>query len=147
MDQVSVKWKSKFEAVKINSKLDICDKKDIRLFPLPCSCQNKWLSLRCKDVSGFFELIVLIGYVKWIFLLSIALSLNWAENWKLSLAHILLRFSSVRSNKFRQQVFKLGRREAFNFLIFHTICFNVAEKSVHISNRFFVCVCTFLLVD
>ena len=29
MDQVSVKWKSKFEAVKINSKLDICDKKDI----------------------------------------------------------------------------------------------------------------------
>ena len=27
MDQVSVKGKSKFEAVKINSKLDICDKK------------------------------------------------------------------------------------------------------------------------
>ena len=26
MDQVSVKWKSKFEAVKINSKLDIVDK-------------------------------------------------------------------------------------------------------------------------
>ena len=26
MDQVSVKWKSKFEAVKINSKLDMVDK-------------------------------------------------------------------------------------------------------------------------
>ena len=22
------------------------------LFPLPCSCQNKWLSLRCKDFYG-----------------------------------------------------------------------------------------------
>ena len=61
------------------------------------------------DFSRFFELIVL-GYVKWIFLLSIAVSLYWAENWKLSLALILFRFSSVRSNKFRQKVFKLGRR-------------------------------------
>ena len=51
------------------------------LFPLPCSYQNKWVSLRCKDFSGFFELIVL-GYVKWIFLLSITVSLYWAENWK-----------------------------------------------------------------
>ena len=32
------------------------------LFPLPRSCQDKWLSLRCKNFSGFFDLIVL-GYM------------------------------------------------------------------------------------
>ena len=48
--------------------------------------------------------------VKWVFLLSIAVSLYWAENWKLSPDLIFLRFASVRSNKFRQKVVKLGRR-------------------------------------
>ena len=115
------------------------------LFPLLCSCQNNWLSLRCKDFSGFFELIVL-RYVKWIFLLSITVSLYWAENWKLSLTLILLFFSSMCSNKFQQRVVNLGRRWTFNFLVFHTISFNVAEKSVHISRRLLVCVCTFLLI-
>ena len=70
-----------------------------------------------------------------------------AENWKLLLARTLLHFSYVRSKKFRQKVVKFGRRKAFNFLIFHTISFHVAEKSVYISSRVLVCVCTFLLVD
>ena len=87
-----------------------------RLFPLPCPCQNKWLSLRCKDFSGFFELIVL-GYVKWIFLLSIAVSLYWVENWKLSPVLILLLFSSVRSSKFRQHLWSsdAGKLSIFPF--------------------------------
>ena len=42
---------------------------------------------------------------------------------------------------------RLRCRKAFNFLIFHTNSFHVAENSVHISSRLLVCVCTFLLVD
>ena len=79
MDQVSVKGKSKFEAVKINSKLDICDKNGhplrLRRWPEQLAiCFLCRARVRTSDFSGFFELIVLIGYVTWIFLLSIALS-------------------------------------------------------------------------
>ena len=77
----------------------------------------------------------------------LSIAVYCAENWKLLLARILPRFSCVRSKRIRQKVVKLGRRKAFNFLIFHTISFHVAEKSVHMSNRLLVCVCTFLLVD
>ena len=48
----------------------------------------------------------------------------------------------VQAN-FDKKVVKFGRRYAFSFPIFHTISFNVAEKSVHISSRLLVCVCTF----
>ena len=45
---------------------------------------------------------------------------------------------------------KLGRKEAFNFLIFHTIRFHTAEKKSACSyqySRLLVCVSTFLLAD
>ena len=78
-------------------------------FAMFVSEQVTFASLQGLFWPGFFELIVL-GYVETIFVLSIAVSLYWAENWKLSSALIFLRFSFVRSNKFRQKVVKLGRR-------------------------------------
>ena len=47
---------------------------------------------------------------------------------------------STKSGQARTQVSR-------QFSHFHTISVNVAEKSVHISSLFVVCVCTFLLVD
>ena len=79
---------------------------------------------------------------------SIAVSLYWAENWKLSPVQLFFSvFPPCVQANFDKKVVKLGRRYAFNFPIFHTISFNVADKSVHISSRLLVCVCTFLLVD
>ena len=70
-----------------------------------------------------------------------------AENWKLLLARTLLHFSCARcSKKIRLRWLSSDARKlsVFSFFI---ISFHVAEKSVHISSRLLVCVCTFLLVD
>ena len=70
-----------------------------------------------------------------------------AENWKLLLARTLLHFScAMRSKKNRLRWLSSDARKlsVFSFFI---ISFHVAEKSVHISSRLLVCVCTFLLVD
>ena len=70
-----------------------------------------------------------------------------AENWKLLLARTLLHFSwAMRSKKIRLRWLSSDARKlsVFSFFI---ISFHVAEKSVHISSRLLVCVCTFLLVD
>ena len=56
-------------------------------------------------------------------------------------------FLACVQTKFWQKVVRLRCRKAFNFLIFPTNSFHVAENSVHISSRLLVCVCTFLLVD
>ena len=70
-----------------------------------------------------------------------------AENWKLLLARTLLHFCcAMRSKKIRLRWLSSDARKlsVFSFFI---ISFHVAEKSVHISSRLLVCVCTFLLVD
>ena len=70
-----------------------------------------------------------------------------AENWKLLLARTLFHFScAMRSKKIRLRWLSSDARKlsVFSFFI---ISFHVAEKSVHISSRLLVCVCTFLLVD
>ena len=69
------------------------------------------------------------------------------ENWKLLLVRTLLHFScAMRSKKIRLRWLSSDARKlsVFSFFI---ISFHVAEKSVHISSRLLVCVCTFLLVD
>ena len=80
------------------------------------------------------------------YLFSLSIAVYCAENWKLLLAPTLLHFSYVRSKK-KSTKGGHARTQVANFLIFHTISFQVADKSVHISSRLLVCVCTFLLVD
>ena len=118
------------------------------LFPLPRSCQNKWLSLRCKNFSGFFDLIVLGYMLNGYFSSKYRCKLKLA--WKLetvagsySSPFFLRAFNqiSTKSGQARTQV-------SFQFSYFsYQISFNAAGKSVHISNRLLVCVWTFLLVD
>ena len=118
------------------------------LFPLPCSCQNKWLSLRCKDFSGFFELI-LLGYVK-------CVDISSKYRCKLILVWKLETVAGSYSSPFFLRAFKqistksgqARTQVSFQFSHFsNQIIFNAAEKRVHISSRLLVCVWTFLLVD
>ena len=70
-----------------------------------------------------------------------------AENWKLLLARTLLHFPcAMRSKKIRLRWLSSDARKLSLFSFF-IISFHVAQKSVHISSRLLVCVCTFLLVD
>ena len=70
-----------------------------------------------------------------------------AEKWKLLLARTLLHFScTMRSKKIRLRWLSSDARKLSLFSFF-IISFHVAQKSVHISSRLLVCVCTFLLVD
>ena len=102
---------------------------------------------RARVRTSDFRYIVL-RYVKWIFLLSIAVSLNWAETGN---CRWLLFFSifppCVQTNFDNKWSSSDAGKLKFQFSHFYTISFNVAEKGVHISSLFLVCVCTFLLVD
>ena len=77
-----------------------------------------------------------------------SIAVCWAENWKLLLAHILLRFYCVAFKKISTKGGQARMQVSFQFSHFsYQISFCVAEKSVHISSRLLVCVYTFLLVD